>query len=303
MTTELRFFNRYTRQLEAERVYGERALRWAYETGLGRLSLKAFITRPWFSLLYGWRMSRPRSGRLIQSFVRAYGLDPAEFLESPESYRSFNDFFARKLRDSARIIDSHPESLVFPADGRHLLIPDLQAVGTCYLKGHHLRIEELLAGLESWERWSDGSVVISRLCPVDYHRFHFPYEGRYTRPRLQNGPLYSVNPIAVARRPSILWENKRWVSHLEGSGQGREIACIEVGATMVGSVTFTASWDETQRKGQEKGFFSFGGSCVVTCFPRGAVQFAEDLLEQSANGFELYAHMGDVLGRWTHGTI
>jgi phosphatidylserine decarboxylase len=49
-------------------------------------------------------------------------------------------------------------------------------------------------------------------------------------------------------------------------------------------------------KGDEKGFFSFGGSCVVTIFQRGRIRFDADLLAQSAQCIESYARMGDRLG-------
>jgi phosphatidylserine decarboxylase len=50
------------------------------------------------------------------------------------------------------------------------------------------------------------------------------------------------------------------------------------------------------QKGGEKGYFRFGGSCVVTVFQRGRVRFADDLLKHSAEGREVYARMGDVAG-------
>jgi phosphatidylserine decarboxylase len=290
-------YNRYRKTVEAEQIYGERALRWAYETGLGRLALGALLVRPWLSRWYGWRMSQASSAARIAPFIRDYELDRSEFLEDPASFSSFNAFFTRRLKPEARPVDPDPASLVFPADGRHLLLEDLSREGVFYLKGHRLGLASLIGQIDGWEVFGDGSAVISRLCPVDYHRFHFPCGGEWETPRRLPGPLYSVNPIALSVNPGALWENRRWVSRVRpDSIPGAGLLMVEIGATFVGSVTYTARSGRCVSKGEEKGFFSFGGSCVVTLFPRGSVRFAGDLVEQSRQGRELFARMGDRLG-------
>jgi len=118
---KVEFFNRETGKTETEAIYGEGALRWVYETLLGRVALAVLIRRAFFSKIYGVLMSRPRSRAKIAPFIAQYGIDPAEFAEPVESFGSFNDFFSRKLKASARpIADS---AAVLPADGRHLAFP------------------------------------------------------------------------------------------------------------------------------------------------------------------------------------
>jgi phosphatidylserine decarboxylase len=147
-------------------------------------------------------------------------------------------------------------------------------------------------------QFAKGSVLISRLCPVDYHRFHFPCAGTPSAPRLINGPLYSVSPIALRRRPTILWENKRLVTVLETETLGR-VLLLEIGATCVGAVTQTYAAGTSVKKGDEKGYFSFGGSSTITLFEPGKVRFSEDLLHHSVEGRELYARMGQPAGTVT----
>jgi phosphatidylserine decarboxylase len=117
----IQFFNRLTQSLETEAVYGEGPLRFVYENPLGQLALHALVNRAAFSKWYGSRMDSPTSVERIEPFIEKFGVDASEFADSVESYKSFNDFFYRKLKPSARPIDSAPSSLVFPADGRHLL--------------------------------------------------------------------------------------------------------------------------------------------------------------------------------------
>ena len=128
--------------------------------------------------------------------------------------------------------------------------------------------------------YTDGSAVISRLCPVDYHRFHFPISGNPTIPALINGSLFSVNPIALRKKISIFWENKRYLSFIEETPIGR-VAIFLIGATCVGSVEFSVKFQDPIQKGDELGYFLFGGSCVLTLFEEGAVTLAEDLRESS----------------------
>jgi phosphatidylserine decarboxylase len=131
---------------------------------------------------------------------------------------------------------------------------------------------------------------------VDYHRFHFPFGGVPGKARAVNGPLYSVSPIALRKRPSILWENKREITLLRTPTIG-DVLLLEVGATCVGSIVQTYTPDAAVTKGDEKGYFRFGGSCFITIFEPGRVRFADDLVEHSAAGREVYAKMGELAAR------
>lgn len=292
MPAPVTYFNRHTGQVETEAIYGEEFLRWVYENPLGRLSLWALVKRSFFSLWYGWRMSRPTSRAKIAPFLSQYGVNVAEMRETADSFAHFNAFFSRKLKPEARPIIGDPQSVAFPADGRHFVIPDIANNDGLFVKGVRFNLGALLRDDELARRYAHGSMLISRLCPVDYHRFHFPCGGVPGEPRLINGPLYSVNPIALRQRPSILWENKRYVTRLTDTPCG-EVLLMEVGATCVGAVHQTYNVGKPVLKGEEKGYFLFGGSCFITIFEPGQVQFTADLLEQSAQRREVYAWMGE----------
>lgn len=287
------FFNRHTGQSETEAVYGESFLRFVYEHPLGALPLETLAKRSLFSRWYGWRMDRAASRARVACFVERYGVDASEFAGPLESYRTFNEFFSRKLKPGARPIDCRENAIVFPADGRHLAVADASSGGDFFVKGVRFDVAELLRDEALASRFSGGSMLISRLCPLDYHRFHFPCDGTPGAPRLINGPLYSVSPIALRRRPSILWENKRIITVLRTPLIG-DVLLIEVGATCVGSMVETFSPDLPVKKGDEMGYFRFGGSSFITLFEPGRVRFADDLLEHSAQRREVYARMGEA---------
>jgi phosphatidylserine decarboxylase len=292
----IQFFNRVTRQVETESVYGEKPLRFIYENPLGAVALHALVKKAAFSRWYGRRMDSAASAAQIQPFIETYGLDPEEFREPVSEFRSFNEFFYRRLKPEARPVDADPAVITLPADGRHLVIPDLSQCRDFMVKGVRFDIAALLGDTGQATRYEKGAMLISRLCPTDYHRFHFPCDGLSGTPRLINGPLYSVSPIALLRRPGILWENKRYITRIRTDRLG-EVAFLEVGATCVGSVVHTSRPGQVVRKGDEKGYFRFGGSCVITLFEVGRIRFADDLLEHSAKGREVYARMGECAGQ------
>ncbi|MFZ9748183.1 MAG: phosphatidylserine decarboxylase, partial [Opitutaceae bacterium] len=184
---------------------------------------------------------------------------------------------------------------VLPADGRHLVFPDVAAADGFYVKGARFTLAELLDDADLAVRFAGGTMVISRLCPVDYHRFHFPVAGVPGEARRVQGWLYSVSPIALRRRIRYLVENKREITLVESPAFG-PVAVLEVGATNVGSIVQSFVPGRPAAKGEEKGLFAFGGSCVITLFARGRIRCDADLVAQSARHVETYARMGERLG-------
>jgi phosphatidylserine decarboxylase len=291
----IRYFHRTKKTVETEQVYGEAWLRWTYGNPLGRFGLELVIKRALLSRIYGWRMNRRYSSQKILPFIDKYDLDVDEFAKSAFSFKTFNDFFFRALKPGVRPIVAGERIAVLPADGRHLAIPLIDAGAGFYAKGQRFNLKAFLRDDALASEFNGGAMLISRLCPVDYHRFHFPVAGTPGEPRLINGWLYSVSPIALRKNLAYLWENKRVVTLIESPGFGR-VAMVEIGATMVGSILQTYVPGRAVAKGEEKGLFKFGGSCVVTLFRSGRIRFDADLVEHSANQLEVYAKMGDRLG-------
>jgi phosphatidylserine decarboxylase len=294
-TGPLRYYDRYERTTKTEKIFGERWLRLAYENPVGRLAVWLFIRRRFVSLWYGRRMSQRGSDMLIYKFVEDYGVDVAEFAKSPFDFKTFNEFFHRALKPECRPIAQGAGVAVFPADGRHLAFPDVDQAQGFYVKGAKFTLEELLGDAKLAARFARGCMLISRLCPSDYHRFHFPVSGIPSEARLVRGSLYSVNPIALRRNIQYLVRNKRFVTLIEAPEFGT-VAMIEVGATNVGSIVQSFQAGHAAVKGAEKGMFAFGGSCVITLFLEGRIVFDSDIVAQSASCIETYARMGDHLG-------
>lgn len=289
---EIQFYNRYTKKMETEQVYGEGFLKWAYGNPLGKIALHSFVKRPFFSKWYGRRMNQASSQSKVLPFIDDYNMVEADFADTPDSYTTFNDFFYRKLRPEARPIADSP--IVFPADGRHLGFPNIDQIDGFFVKGQSFDLDALIADKELSKKFRGGTLVLSRLCPVDYHRYHFPVSGTPSETKLINGPLFSVSPIALARNLSYLWENKRTITRIETENIGT-VLMMEIGATCVGSILQTYEANKETKIGQEKGYFAFGGSSTITIFEPNKVTLAQDLLENSSKQIETYALMGDSM--------
>jgi phosphatidylserine decarboxylase len=291
----IQYFNRYTKRIETEDIYGGHFLRWTYGNPLGRLSLHTLVKRSLFSRWYGWRMDRPNSKERVAKFIDNFRLNDEEFADSADSYKTFNEFFYRKLKPEARPINSDPKVAVFPADARHLGFRNISKIEGIFVKGALFDLGTLLQNDELAKRYHEGSMVMSRLCPVDYHRYHFPVSGVAGSPRQINGPLFSVNPIALRQNIKIFTENKRAVTEIDSTEFGK-VLMLEVGATCVGSFEYTYAPGPVT-KGQEKGYFRFGGSSTITIFEPNRIVLADDLVENSLKNVELYARIGDLMGQ------
>ena len=295
MPAQIEYFNRYTGRVETEQVYGAAYMRLIYGNPLGKVALHGLVKRAAFSRWYGRQMERPASRKKILPFVSEYKIDAGEFAQPPATFKTFNEFFYRKLQPGARPIDPDSAAAVFPADGRHLGFEDISKIDGVFVKGAVFSLAELFQNAELSNRYRDGTIILSRLCPVDYHRFHFAVAGVPTAPALINGHLLSVNPVALRQNIHILTGNKRYLSQIDSPEFGR-VAMFEVGATNVGTVEYTFVPGVAVQKGSEKGFFKFGGSLTITVFEKGKLRLENDLIENSKIGRELYAKMGDRMG-------
>lgn len=293
---EIVYYDRYRKSLCSEKVYGDKSLRWTYGTTAGKVALHLLVKRALFSHWYGWLMDRTSTRKKIGPFIEKYELDAGEFACHPDEFGNFNEFFFRKLKPEARPIDSRVSSVTFPADGRHLCVPQLSKCNGLFVKGEMFDLKTLVGDPDLASRYENGSLLLSRLCPTDYHRFHFPIGGVPGKYRLLNGSLFSVNPIALCQNIQILATNKRVLTQLTTESCGT-VLVIEIGATCVGGIRQTYQADNPVAKGEEKGYFRFGGSSTIMIFEPGRIVFDEDLVEQSSQHRELYAHIGDSMGK------
>lgn len=299
--SEIYYLERKTGQVKREAIYGKFFIETMYGSHVlskifSWFMLPLIAKISFFSKWYGKLQKKEKSQKKIVRFINSFGVDASEFEAPPDGFCSFNDFFIRKLKPSTRPIAPGEHVAVLPADGRYLFFSNLDEADGFYVKGKKFDLKKFLLDEYLFETYQGGSMVIGRLCPTDYHRFHFPCDCTPSKTKLINGPLYSVSPIALRRNISILSENKRMLTRLKTKTFG-EVLFIEVGATFVGSIHQTYRPHVLHAKGEEKGYFEFGGSCVILLFAPNTIIFDDDILALSEREFEIKANMGESFGR------
>lgn len=287
----IKYVERESGQVKIEKVYGEEWLNWLYHNPIGEATLWTIAKRKIVSSVYGNMQEKSASADKIQPFIKDYGVDMS--IAQNENFKSFNDFFIRKLKPVARPIVADSLAVASPADGKILAYNNINN-SDFYIKGLKFNVQSFLNNTELAKKYENGAMIVFRLAPPDYHRYHFPISGETSASNIKiDGDYYSVNPLALRKKAEIFWLNKREYGVIKSPIFG-DVVMVEVGATMVGSMiqTYTGT---TVTKGEEKGYFKFGGSTVVLLFEKDHVKIDADLLNNTSKGLETAIKMGEKI--------
>lgn len=248
----------------------------------------------------GKKFDHPSSVRNIPGFIKYHKLPVHEIADPLTSFRSFNEFFYRKLKLAecrSLACPDDPTVTVSPADCRLNVFGTLSDATRLWIKGVNFSLAGLLKDAPLAQYFSGGSLVVCRLAPQDYHRFHSPVDGRLVMNYHVPGTYYTVNPMAVRQRVDVFTENARTVTVIESPHFGK-VAFVSIGAMMVGSIVITAPVGAELRRMDEIGYFAFGGSTIVLLYAASAgVRFDADLVANSGEQLETLIRVGDSLGR------
>lgn len=287
---------RGTGEVEDESIPWKYWLKWQYNNPVGKLCLKAVINRKFVSSMCGRFMDMRFSRKKIAKIARNYNVDMGEFEKEISDFRSFNDFFMRKLKPGVRPIDGDSSVICSPADGNVLGFEKVSHLDNFFIKGEQFTLSTFLRDKALASEYEDGSLMIFRLAPMDYHWFHFPVSG-FVNPSVKiKGKYNSVSPYAVKKNIRIYCRNKREYSVIKTEGLGN-VLMAEIGATMVGSIVQRYFPYSAVEKGQEKGHFLFGGSTVVLLFEPGRIEIDEDLVRNTLGKLETRALMGERIAK------
>lgn len=291
----IKVYNRKTKTYDIEQVAGLKYINWSYSSPVGKSFVELLVKKKMFSKLYGNYCDSSLSKKKIQPFIDEFNIDMTLCNKDINDFKNFNDFFARTLTPEARPIDFSENILVSPGDGRLSAFENIDLDKIVQIKGFTYSLKELIADPEVAKEFEGGTCLILRLCPTDYHRFHFVDNGTCGETKKISGFYYSVNPIALNNISELFCKNKReWC--LFNSDNFGEILHVEVGATCVGTILQTYTPGKRVTKGEEKGYFKFGGSTTILFFKKDMVKIDEDIVEQTKLGFETKISMGETIG-------
>lgn len=263
-------------------------LRFLYNTILGRILL-LFITKATFSKIATKFLDSNISRILIKPFVKKYKIDTELYID--KKYKSFNDFFKRIKKEEYINIDTNPDSFISPCDCK--LSVYKASENTFKIKGVSYDLELLLKSKFLAQDYKDGYVVVCRLTPDNYHRYCYVDNGYHDANKKIKGNLNTVRPIATTKK-DVFITNARSYTVLDTSNFGQVIQ-IEVGALMVGKIKNNYT-NHSFKKGEEKGFFEYGGSTIILLVKNDKVKIDNYLLNNTKNGYETIVSIGDKIG-------
>ncbi|KAJ5815844.1 Phosphatidylserine decarboxylase-related protein [Penicillium robsamsonii] len=295
--------DRITGQINEERmsVYVRLGIRLLYKGIKSRDMEKKRIRRVLRSLSVkqGRKYDDPASASQIKDFINFHQLDMSEVLLPLEDFRSFNEFFYRALKPDARPCSApdEPKIVVSPADCRSVAFDRMSDATSIWVKGREFSVERLLGNAypEDAARYRNGGLGVFRLAPQDYHRFHIPVDGIMGEPKTIEGEYYTVNPMAIRSALDVYGENVRILVPIDSVAHGR-VMVVCVGAMMVGSTVITRKAGEKVSRGEELGYFKFGGSTLLVLFEDGKVNFDRDLADNSKGALETLIRVGMSVG-------
>ncbi len=261
-----------------------------YDRLTGRMVLKV-LTKPCVSRCAGWALSTRASRMLVGPFVRRNGIDLTEYEQ--DRFRSYNEFFSRKIREDARPIQGDDNHLISPCDSQLMVFPVTEN-GVFNVKNTPYTLAHLLKDRKKAAEYYGGQILIFRLGVDDYHRYCYVADGEKSENVFIPGVLHTVSPVVYDRFP-VYKENAREYCSVATKHFG-EMLMMEVGALMVGKIVNHPVEESTVQRGKEKGYFQFGGSTVILLVKEGMVRVDADILHNSANGYETIVKYGETIG-------
>lgn len=271
-----------------------KSLEFLYGTLFGRLILK-ILTRPFVSKAVGAYLNSRLSTKMINSFIEKNNINIDDF--ENKVYSSYNDFFFRKIKKEKRKIDLTDDAFISPCDSK-LTAYKINSDSVFRIKEGLYTVSDLLGGNDfaqnKAKEYKNGYCLIFRLAVDDYHRYCYIDSGTKTENTFIKGVLHTVNPIAL-NSYNFYKRNCREYTTLTTNNFGNIIQ-IEIGAMMVGKITNLHNIYQF-KKGEEKGFFEFGGSTIVLLIKDNYVELDPDILKNTAEFAETVVHYGEKIGK------
>jgi len=232
-----------------------------------------------FAQNWGTFLDTTESARSLKGFFPDPSYHIEDYYPAPSGWLTFNQFFARQVRPGKRRVDGLYDDgvVVSPADSVFQGQWSIESDSKITAKGFTWSVIDLLAGSPYQDRFRGGLFTHSFLNVNDYHRYHVPVRGVIKEVRKVPGNVTMDviqkpdGSLGIVDGTGYQFTQDRGLIVID-SPRGL-VAVLPIGMAQVSSVTLTAEAGAELSKGEEFGFFSFGGSDIVTLFEAGKVQF------------------------------
>lgn len=282
-----KIYQRDTKAIIEPKEYQTVWLKRLYQTKWGNVLL-SMVTSPLFSIMWTAIDHTRLSKKKVAQFIKEYDITLSDY--ESENYNSFAEFFVRKLK--AANVQVSPSNHVCAIAQAKLLVVPIQSNQTFAIKGQNYRLEDILQDRSSADYYEGGTLFIYRLAVDDYHRYLASETGTVIHQRNIRGKLHTIREIAQ-QNFQVFKENKRAYCLIETKHSGT-IMQMEVGALLVGKI-YNLPVDRYQR-GEEKGWFSLGGSTILVAYPKGTVTVDPDIHHYSSLNIETQVYIGEGIG-------
>lgn len=267
--------------------YETRFLRFLYHTFIGRLFLKFFSSKLVANASH-WYMNRRMSLKKVEKTILKHDINMDLYnLENP---KCFNDFFLRNLKELK--YDQNENSFISPCDSK-LMVRNINDESIFSVKKSEYNMVEILKDKDLAEKYNGGLALIFRLTVDDYHHYIYIDDGKKGKNIKIKGVLHTTQPIAIHSR-KVYHQNSREYTILNTNNFG-DVIFMEVGAMCVGKISNLHEEHEFKR-GEEKGYFEFGGSTIILFLEKDKVIIDDDIINNSNDGIETVVKVGMKIG-------
>ncbi|KAH8652055.1 Phophatidylserine decarboxylase-domain-containing protein [Xylariales sp. PMI_506] len=204
-------------------------------------------------------------------------------------YKSWDDFFTRQVRDSARPVAAPDDDSVIAnccESKVYNVARDAKLRDKFWIKGQPYSVLDMLANDPLAEQFAGSTIYQAFLSALSYHRWHAPVNGKVVRAFVQDGTYFS-EPLfeGIDETTNQVHIDKRGISIAQGyltALATRAIIFIEadnpdiglmafigVGMDEVSTCEITVKEGQHIKKGEQLGMFHFGGSSHCLLFRKG----------------------------------
>jgi len=253
-----------------------------------------------FVLNRGSFMDTTQSAATLDTFIKNAEYNIDDYTKGPSGWLTYNQFLGRQVKPGKRPVAGRCDDkiIVSPADSEFCGQWPITNDSTITAKGITYSIEDLLENSAYKHKFKEGIFTHSFLSITDYHRYHVPVGGIIREVKKVPAGTW----INEAKKPDGTVENIDDVgfqfSHTRGyviiDSVVGFVAVIPVGMGHISSVNFSVEEGATLVKGEEFGFFAFGGSDIIMLFEKDKVEFTTKVKSHYKQGEQIAIAVGDI---------